>query len=77
MDMMMFVGARKQACFSPPTRTEAWQKHGKEMRRSALGNLLSPLDLKPAQPAQVEYIPESQALLIGNGQDSAVGDDFA
>ncbi len=29
------------------------------------------------QPARVEYIPESQVLFIENGQDSAVGDDFA
>ena len=28
-------------------------------------------------PAKVEYIPESQVLFIENGQDSAVGDDFA
>ena len=34
-------------------------------------------DWEPVSPAQVEYIPESQVLLIENGHDSAVGDEFA
>ena len=33
--------------------------------------------VSPPPPAQVEYIPESQVLFIENGQDGAVGDDFA
>ena len=42
-----------------------------------MGNPVGQSDWKPAPPAQVEYIPESQVLFIENGQDSAVGDDFA
>lgn len=42
-----------------------------------MGNPVGQSDWKPASPAQVEYIPESQVLFIENGQDSAVGDDFA
>lgn len=42
-----------------------------------MGNPVSQADWTPAQPAQVEYIPESQVLFIENGQDSAIGDDFA
>ena len=42
-----------------------------------MGNPISQPDWKPAPPAKVEYIPESQVLFIENGQDSAVGDDFA
>ena len=42
-----------------------------------MGNPIRQIDWKPTQPAQVEYIPESQVLLIENGIDSAVGDDFA
>ena len=42
-----------------------------------MGHPISQPDWKPAPPAHVEYIPESQVLFIENGQDSAVGDDFA
>ena len=42
-----------------------------------MGNPVNQADWTPAQPAQVEYIPESQVLFIENGQDSAIGDDFA
>ena len=42
-----------------------------------MGHSVGQSDWKPAPPAQVEYIPESQVLFIENGQDSAVGDDFA
>ena len=42
-----------------------------------MGSPVGKSDWKPASPAQVEYIPESQVLFIENGQDSAVGDDFA
>ena len=42
-----------------------------------MGRPISQPDWKPAPPAQVEYIPESQVLFIENWQDSAVGDDFA
>ena len=42
-----------------------------------MGHPISQPDWKPSPPAQVEYIPESQVLFIENGQDSAVGDDFA
>ena len=42
-----------------------------------MGNPVGQTDWTPAQPAQVEYIPQSQVLLIENGQNSAVGDDFA
>ena len=42
-----------------------------------MGDPISQPDWKPALPAQVEYIPESQVLFIENGQGSAVGDDFA
>ena len=42
-----------------------------------MGDPISQPDWKPALPAQVEYIPESQVLFIENGRESAVGDDFA
>ena len=42
-----------------------------------MGHPISQPEWKPAPPAQVEYIPESQVLFIENGQNSAVGDDFA
>ena len=42
-----------------------------------MGDPISQPDWKPALPAQVEYIPESQVLFIENGLESAVGDDFA
>lgn len=42
-----------------------------------MGDPISQPDWKPAPPAQVEYIPESQVLFIENGQGSVVGDDFA
>ena len=42
-----------------------------------MGDPISQLEWKPTSPALVEYIPESQVLFIENGQDSAVGDDFA
>lgn len=42
-----------------------------------MGSPLIQYDWKPAQPAQVEYVPESQVLFIENGQNSAVDDDFA
>ena len=42
-----------------------------------MGHPVGQPDWKPASTAQVEYIPESQVLFIENGQNSAVGDDFA
>ena len=42
-----------------------------------MGDPISQPAWKPAPPAQVEYIPESQVLFIENGQGSEVGDDFA
>ena len=42
-----------------------------------MGDPISQPEWEPASPARVEYIPESQVLFIENGQDSAVGDDFA
>ena len=42
-----------------------------------MGDTISQPEWKPAPPARVEYIPESQVLFIENGQESVVGDDFA
>ena len=42
-----------------------------------MGDPINQPDWESASPAKVEYIPESQVLFIENGQDSAVGDDFA
>ena len=42
-----------------------------------MGDPISQPDWKPAPPARVEYIPESQVLFIENGLESEVGDDFA